>query len=108
MVITDLVMAKLDGIEIIRILHNHSPSLPIVAMSGAYGGKFLKVALALGARDTLLKSSSGADLTEAVERRCEPAEGIRICAGTISDGRPHRDRNPVCWTDGPIGLLLQL
>ena len=66
--VIDLVMPEPDGIETIGILRKQSPSLPIIAMSGAFGGQFLKVALALGAREVILKPFSIGDLTGALER----------------------------------------
>jgi PAS domain S-box-containing protein len=55
LVITDLVMPNLEGIETIQAIRKLSPGLKIVAMSGAFGGHFLKSAKALGADATLLK-----------------------------------------------------
>ena len=39
--ITDIQMAGMDGLELIRALRERVPSLPIIAISGlAYGGRF--------------------------------------------------------------------
>ena len=41
LVITDIQMAGMDGLELIRALRERVPSLPIIAISGlAYGGRF--------------------------------------------------------------------
>jgi PAS domain S-box-containing protein len=55
LVITDLVMPNLEGIETIQAIRKANPRLRIVAMSGAFGGHFLKSAKALGADATLMK-----------------------------------------------------
>ena len=55
LVITDLVMPNLEGIETIQAIRKAKPGLKIVAMSGVFGGHFLKSAKALGADATLRK-----------------------------------------------------
>ncbi len=58
LVLMDLVMPEREGIETIELLRKGHPDLKIVAISGAFGGRFLKVAEALGAHATLLKPVS--------------------------------------------------
>src|SRR5438093_11960504 len=53
LVITDLSMPDMDGLELIRSLRRSHGDLPILAISGAFSGRFLKVATALGAVGTL-------------------------------------------------------
>ena len=67
LVITDLVMPELDGLELIKELRRRSPALPIVAISGDFGGRFLRVAALLGAQGSLLKPFSREELLEAVQ-----------------------------------------
>jgi len=55
LMITDLVMPEREGIEIILELHRTRPDLGIIAMSGAFGGQFLRAARLFGARATLSK-----------------------------------------------------
>ncbi len=55
LVITDLVMPNLEGIETIQAIRKVRPGLKIVAMSGAFGGHFLKSAKVLGADAALMK-----------------------------------------------------
>ena len=55
LVITDLVMPEVEGIETIQALRSERPALKIIAVSGAFGGKFLSAAVKLGASATLLK-----------------------------------------------------
>ena len=55
LMITDLVMPEREGIETIMELHRTRPDLGIIAMSGAFGGQFLRAARLFGARATLAK-----------------------------------------------------
>jgi DNA-binding NtrC family response regulator len=65
-VVTDLAMPNLEGIELIGILRKRDPSLPIVVISGAFGGQFLHIALKMGARAALPKPFTASQLTESV------------------------------------------
>jgi len=58
LVITDLVMPEQEGLEAIRILRREAPGVGIIAISGAFGGQFLKVAHLLGADAVLSKPVS--------------------------------------------------
>jgi CheY-like chemotaxis protein len=53
--VTDLVMPEFEGFETIKACRQVCPSLKIVAISGAFGGEFLAMALRLGADFTLPK-----------------------------------------------------
>jgi two-component system, cell cycle sensor histidine kinase and response regulator CckA len=55
LVITDLVMPEKEGIETIREMRQHHRDVKIIAMSGAFGGRFLRTAEMLGAHATLSK-----------------------------------------------------
>jgi CheY-like chemotaxis protein len=55
LVITDLVMPNQEGIETIRAIREQFPGVRILAISGAFGGKFLRMAKLLGADATLMK-----------------------------------------------------
>jgi len=68
LVITDLVMPEREGLETIMRLRKSHPELPVIAISGAFGGHFLKSAAALGARVALPKPFSGEELLAAVRR----------------------------------------
>ena len=67
LLLTDLVMPEQEGLEIIRILRKERPDLKVVAVSGAFGGAFLKAAHLLGAHATLLKPVSPDQLLAAVQ-----------------------------------------
>ncbi|HVY95127.1 MAG TPA: response regulator, partial [Bryobacteraceae bacterium] len=55
LVITDMVMPDMEGPDVIRELRRRIPGARIIAMSGAFGGRFLKTAELLGADATLVK-----------------------------------------------------
>ena len=77
LVITDIVMAELDGIELIIALRHQFPALPVIAMSGAChnASLYLEIAMRLGARRTLSKPFTANVLLTAVDELLE-----RVCA----------------------------
>jgi len=68
LLITDLVMPEQEGIETILALRRSNVALKIVAVSGAFEGRYLNAAASLGADATLLKPVSPADLLSTVSR----------------------------------------
>jgi DNA-binding response OmpR family regulator len=79
LVITDINMPDVEGIELIRNLAKRNRKVPVIAISGdPVGTKFLKAARLLGAVDTLLKPFSIAELREKVAAaigKKPPSEG---------------------------------
>jgi CheY-like chemotaxis protein len=55
LVITDLVMPEQEGIETIKLLRRDFPEVKIIAISGAFGGDYLRIAGFLGAHRTMAK-----------------------------------------------------
>ncbi|MCS7042983.1 MAG: response regulator [Bryobacteraceae bacterium] len=55
LILTDLVMPEQEGIETIKTLRREYPELKVIAMSGAFGGDYLRIASYLGAHGTLPK-----------------------------------------------------
>ncbi len=55
LVITDLVMPEQEGIETIKLIRRDYPRAKVIAMSGAFGGDYLRIAGYLGAHGTLAK-----------------------------------------------------
>uniref|UniRef100_Q020C1 histidine kinase n=1 Tax=Solibacter usitatus (strain Ellin6076) TaxID=234267 RepID=Q020C1_SOLUE len=68
LVITDLVMPEQEGLETVTRLHAQRPKLPVIAISGAFGGSFLKAAGMLGATATLAKPIAADTLLRVVEQ----------------------------------------
>jgi CheY-like chemotaxis protein len=69
LVITDIIMPETEGMEIIHWLHDASPNLPIIAISGGSPkglGSYLATAQQLGASRTLAKPFSGKALIDTV------------------------------------------
>jgi PAS domain S-box-containing protein len=73
LVITDLVMPEKEGLETIQALRQEMPDIGIVAISGAFGGQFLKAARAMGADAALGKPLNSelllATVAEVLQRR---------------------------------------
>lgn len=55
LVVTDMVMPEMDGLEVIQHFRLHAPGIPVVAMSGELPESFLQLARRLGARAALVK-----------------------------------------------------
>ncbi|HTX75666.1 MAG TPA: response regulator, partial [Terracidiphilus sp.] len=66
LVITDVVMPNAEGLETIQAIRGMRSNVRIIAMSGAFGGSFLKHAQLLGADATLSKPVSPEALFETV------------------------------------------
>jgi CheY-like chemotaxis protein len=67
LIVTDLTMPAMDGLELVRSLRLHHPEVPVILMT-AYGSEALAVeALAQGAASYVPKSSLAAKLADTVE-----------------------------------------
>lgn len=68
-IITDIIMPEVEGIEVIVKLKEQSPKIPVIAISG--GGRiskvdYLEIASSLGADGTLAKPFSEDELNEKI------------------------------------------
>ncbi len=71
LIITDIIMPEMEGIELITQLKQDHPSLPIMAISGggrSHNTDFLKFAKKLGAKTVLEKPFRREALLDAVTR----------------------------------------
>lgn len=69
LVISDIVMPDIEGIETIRTLREEAPIMPIIAISGGSGDTlYLRAATGLGATASLHKPFSTKELTTLVGR----------------------------------------
>src|SRR4051794_27775787 len=76
LVLCDLFMPGLDGLELIRTLRREFPSVKVIAMSGgAFGGTLdlLSVARHLGAAEILHKPFTQQTVLAAIERTVRPS-----------------------------------
>lgn len=55
LILTDLVMPEQEGISTIKEIRQKYPEVKVIAMSGAFGGDYLRIAGYLGAHGTLAK-----------------------------------------------------
>ena len=67
LVITDIVMPDMEGIETILSLRRDNPTLPIIAISGGSDPVYLRAAASLGATAALRKPFSRHSLLDLVE-----------------------------------------
>jgi signal transduction histidine kinase/CheY-like chemotaxis protein len=66
-VVTDMLMPEMDGVELMQILRNERPALPVVAMSGVdEWEKYLGIAMNLGAKGALRKPIDAEHFVQAV------------------------------------------
>lgn len=73
LVITDMEMPGMDGVEMIKILKRELPELPIIAMSGAtQSAQYLYLASYLGAERLLNKPFAIGDLLATVNAVLQP------------------------------------
>lgn len=66
-VVTDIMMPEIDGIELIRTLRGRRPDVRIIGLSGVEY-PYLVMALSYGAKATLLKPVQASQLVETVQR----------------------------------------
>jgi len=87
LVITDIIMPEMDGIEIITALRRDFPAVKIIAMSGGSRigpVEFLNLARLLGAHRTLHKPFALQDMLEAVDELLGRAPSGSPCRGVPS------------------------
>lgn len=73
LIMTDLIMPDMEGMEILRQLRKVHSGIPVIVMSGnSVGTRFLSSARLLGARATLAKPFSLGELELAVNSVVEP------------------------------------
>lgn len=80
LIITDINMPAMEGIELIKGLSKHGPKVPIIAMSGdAIGARFLKAARLLGAVDTLVKPCTARELLAKTKAALQSGGSSQVC-----------------------------
>lgn len=72
LVITDLLMPDMDGLEVTMALHRESPTVKIIVLTGGSGeSDFLDVAKLLGAHRTMKKPIAITELLQAVQQELQ-------------------------------------
>jgi two-component system, sensor histidine kinase and response regulator len=77
LVITDIRMPKLDGIEMAKAIREISPQAQIIVLSAHSDSRYRDNAAGTGVSRYLLKPVDGRELFDAVERCLERSEEIR-------------------------------
>ncbi len=83
LVVTDVVMPEMDGLEVLSYIRERRPELPVLVITGGWsnsGVDLLSVAERLGATRSLPKSSLAADLLPVIE--------AMIAGGTGAEASP--------------------
>jgi len=68
LVISDIVMPDMEGIETIQTLRRDGPTVPIIAISGGSGPNYLRMSIELGATAALEKPFAADELLALVEQ----------------------------------------
>lgn len=68
LVITDILMPDMDGIETIQFIRKTWPELPVIAMTGQTQAPYLRAATLFGVRATLQKPFTHQQLLEAIAK----------------------------------------
>lgn len=87
--ITDIFMAEMDGIELARELRQAYPGLPVIAVTGGFGGVLKPYAhfmTVMGAVAVLRKPFSRDELAEALGKAFAHAAGERVAAEDDDEG----------------------
>lgn len=78
-VITDVVMPKMDGVELIKILENTYPQIKIIVLSSYSDFDYVKTSFKYGAIDYILKPTLSIDeLVKTLKRAAESIDGITL------------------------------
>ncbi len=92
LLITDIRMNEMNGIDMVGRIRDHQPDLPIIILSGYAEFEYAKQALRYGISDYLLKPVDRIELTQALEkikRRLEPAD-LSARLEDVEDGQSGR------------------
>jgi DNA-binding NarL/FixJ family response regulator len=111
-VLMDLRMPRLDGIEATRLLHERQPEVRVIALTTYADDESVLAALRAGARGYLTKDASAEDIRAAIfsvaagEAALDPAVQHHVVAAVAGDAPPAADggRQPPSDTSLPDGL----
>jgi DNA-binding NarL/FixJ family response regulator len=106
-VVMDLQMAPLDGVEATRIIRARYASVAVVALTSFSDTSRVHAALAAGASGYVLKTADVEEVTEAVRaaRRGEPRLGVEAIRGLIDELREPRADETVSISPRELEVL---
>jgi CheY-like chemotaxis protein len=91
-VLTDLMMPHVDGLELMKIIRSRCPDIPVILITGFATINTALQATQLGAFDYIAKPFSRAELTGVIERAVESIKKAAEGVDAIADfGRDPRD-----------------
>jgi DNA-binding NtrC family response regulator len=68
LLISDIRMPEMDGLQLLKIAHQHDPTLPVILITGFPTAETMKGFAGLGAAACLMKPIRPDDLVETVQR----------------------------------------
>jgi len=74
-VVLDLKMEDMDGIEVLKVIKRMVPELPVIILTGHGSQTAAKEGIALGAFDYLTKPCELAELIEKIKQACHSQSG---------------------------------
>lgn len=80
-ILMDLQMPRMDGVEAIDLIHREDPSTPIVVLTTYSGDARVSRAVAAGAMSYLLKTATGTEIVRAVR---SASSGRRVFAEEVA------------------------
>lgn len=84
--ITDVKMPKMDGLELIERALKLNPLLQCIVLSGYDEFAFAQKAIKMGVREYLLKPCAKEEMIESLQRLCNEIQKMRKCAsGNVND-----------------------
>jgi DNA-binding NtrC family response regulator len=77
LVLTDLMMPHIDGLELMKIVKSHYPKVPVIMITGYAAADTARQATRLGAFDNVAKPFSKAELITAINRALDFVEQMK-------------------------------
>jgi|GEM_PF-229372 Response regulator containing CheY-like receiver domain and AraC-type DNA-binding domain len=96
LVLTDIQMSRMSGIELMETIYLEQPHLPVIVISAHEKFDFAKKSLRLGARDYLVKPVEVDELLRIVGKvlreKEERAASLKLSGSAAADGRSAKER----------------
>lgn len=107
-VLMDLVMPKMGGIEATRIIHQNSPRVQVIALTSFQDRELVQEVLRAGAIGYLLKNITGEDLAEAIRAAYagRPTVAPEVTRAIILEERDSQSSNQLTERERQVLTLL--